>query len=227
MTEHPLVAHPPTIAIDGPSASGKSTLARAVARTLGWVHADTGSLYRSIAYSLIRSGLEEAPDEIRCRHVLALGIRYVVQDGGTRVFLGDRDVSSELRTEEVGRLASSVSQLPCVREALLRTQRDLADKGHVVMDGRDIGTIILPEATLKVFLVADPKVRAERRRMELESNGVSLPLDAVLKEIQTRDSNDRNRALAPLVKAPDALELDNSRMTVEESVRWILERLPR
>ena len=95
------------------------------------------------------------------------------------------------------------------------------------MDGRDIGTIILPEATLKVFLVADPKVRAERRRMELESNGVSLPLDAVLKEIQTRDSNDRNRALAPLVKAPDALELDNSRMTVEESVRWILERLPR
>lgn len=220
------MGHPPTIAIDGPSASGKSTLARAVARALGWVHADTGSLYRAVAYSLIRSGLEEAPDETRCRHVRTLEIRYAEQDGTTRVFLGGRDVSGELRTEEVGRVASRVSQLPCVREALFRTQRDLAAKGHVVMDGRDIGTVILPEATLKVFLVADPKVRAERRQKELASTGVHLPLDTILKEIETRDSNDRSRALAPLAKAPDALELDNSRMTVEESVSWILERLP-
>lgn len=217
----------PTIAIDGPSASGKSTLARAVAKTLGWIHADTGSLYRAVAYSLVRSGLETSTDETICAHVRGLDIRYGVKDGETRVFLENRDVSDRLRAEEIGKTASRISQLPCVRDALFRIQRDLAAKGRVVMDGRDIGTVILPEATLKVFLVADPKIRAERRQKELEDRGVRMALGTLQNEIEARDESDRNRALAPLVRAPDAVELDNSRMTVEESVTWILERLPR
>lgn len=218
---------PLSIAIDGPSASGKSSLARAVAQSLGWIHADTGSLYRAVAYSLSLSKLQEASESEICNYLRTREIRYTVLNGSTRVLLDGSDVTDHLRQEEIGKAASRVSQISGVREQLYRVQREIGCQGKVVMDGRDIGTVILPEATLKIFLVASPQVRADRRYLELARKGTERPLEEIMADLLERDRNDRNRKLAPLVQAPDAMVLDNSGMTIEESVQWILKKLPR
>ena len=226
MKQPPSSASPLSIAIDGPSASGKSSLSRAVARSLGWVHADTGSLYRAVAYALDQGNMSHAKESELCDYLLKREIRYAVLEGSTHVLLDGEDVTDRLRREETGREASRVSQIPCVRERLYNVQREIGCRGKVVMDGRDIGTVILPEATLKIFLVADPRVRAERRYLELLQKGVKTNPEEVLADITRRDENDRTRSLAPLIQAPDALVLDNSEMTIEESVQWILRKLP-
>lgn len=215
-----------TIAIDGPSASGKSSLAKAVAKELGWIHADTGSLYRAVAYLLEQARMENAGEDSICRVLKDRRIAYTVRDGSTRVLLDGEDVTDCLRGENTGRIASLISQIPCVRDYLLDTQRDLGQKGSVVMDGRDIGTVILPHATLKVFLNADPLVRASRRHRELTLKGIHADLEEVRKDLEERDRLDKNRQLAPLVQAPDAVVLDNSHLSIEESVQWILQKLP-
>ena len=215
-----------TIAIDGPSASGKSSLAKAVAKELGWIHADTGSLYRAVAYLLEQARMENAGEDSICRVLKDRRIAYTVRDASTRVLLDGEDVTDCLRGENTGRIASLISQIPCVRDYLLDTQRDLGQKGGVVMDGRDIGTVILPHATLKVFLNADPLVRASRRHRELILKGIHADLEEVRKDLEERDRLDKNRQLAPLVQAPDAVVLDNSHLSIEESVQWILQKLP-
>ena len=215
-----------TIAIDGPSASGKSSLAKAVAKELGWIHADTGSLYRAVAYLLEQARMENAGEDSICRYLKDRRITYAVRDGSTRVLLDGEDVTDCLRGENTGRTASRISQISCVRDYLLDTQRDLGRKGGVVMDGRDIGTVILPHATLKVFLNADPLVRASRRHRELILKGIHADLEAVRKDLEERDRLDRSRRLAPLVQAPDAVVLDNSHLSIEDSVQWILQKLP-
>lgn len=215
-----------SIAIDGPSASGKSSLARAVAKKLGWIHADTGALYRAVAYLLEQTRSENDEEDSICRRIKDRRIAYAVRDGSTRVLLDGEDVTDNLRGEDTGRSASRISQIPCVRDYLFSIQRDLGKQGGIVMDGRDIGTVILPDATLKVFLIADPLVRATRRHRELSLNGVPIDLDAVKKDLEERDRRDRSRPLAPLVQAPDAVVLDNSHLSIEESVQWILQKLP-
>ncbi len=225
--KQPEPPHPAqSIAIDGPSASGKSSLARAVAQSLGWVHADTGSLYRAVAYALDRDNLLNAEEHELCNHVQTRTIQYAIHNGFTHVLLDGEDVTDRLRQEEIGRSASRISQIPCVREKLFRVQREIGCQGKVVMDGRDIGTVILPEATLKIFLVASPEVRADRRYLELLQKGSGRPRAEILADLAERDERDRNRPLAPLRQAPDALILDNSKMTIEESVQWILKKLP-
>lgn len=215
-----------TIAIDGPSASGKSSLAKAVAKELGWIHADTGSLYRAVAYLLEQAQMDNAGEDSICRYLKDRRIAYAVRDASTRVLLDGEDVTDCLRGENTGRTASRISQIPCVRDYLLDIQRDLGQKGGVVMDGRDIGTVILPHATLKVFLEADPLVRACRRHRELTLRGIHADLEEVRKELEERDRLDRSRQLAPLVQAPDAVVLDNSHLSIEDSVQWILQKLP-
>ncbi|KGA92973.1 Cytidylate kinase [Leptospirillum ferriphilum] len=215
-----------SIAIDGPSASGKSSLARALANKLQWVHADTGALYRAVALSLIKASLAEATDNILCKHIKDQTISYNIRDNSTRVLLNGEDVTDILRSEEIGRTASRISQIPCVREYLFHIQRSLGEKGEVVMDGRDIGTVILPDASLKIFLLADVRTRALRRLSELEQQGIPGNLRDIQNDLEERDRRDRTRSLAPLIQAPDALLLDNSHMTIEDSVKWILQKLP-
>ena len=215
-----------TIAIDGPSASGKSSLARALAHELQWVHADTGSLYRAVALSLQKANLSEARETDICRSLETRSVSYSIQDNCTRVLLDGEDVTDLLRSEEIGRIASRISQISCVREYLFHIQRSLGKQGRVVMDGRDIGTVILPDATLKIFLRADVRTRAIRRLMELEQKGMPGNLDEIQKDLEERDRMDRTRSLAPLIKAPDALFLDNSNMTIKDTVKWILQKLP-
>ncbi|MHB8542811.1 MAG: (d)CMP kinase [Leptospirales bacterium] len=216
-----------SIAIDGPSASGKSSLARATARSLGWIHADTGSLYRAVAYSLDRANLLGSNEPEICNYLRTKTIRYTVKEGSTRVLVDGEDITDLLRQEKIGKTASRVSQIPCVREQLYNIQREIACQGKVVMDGRDIGTVIMPEASLKIFLVSSPEVRADRRYLELVQKGMERKREEILADLLERDKNDKNRTLAPLLQAPDALVLDNSKMTIEESVQWILKKLPR
>ena len=215
-----------SIAIDGPSASGKSSLAKALARELGWIHADTGALYRTVALSLQRNRLTEAQATDVCRHLENRKVAYSVQDNTTRVLLDGEDVTDLLRSEETGRIASRISQIPCVREFLFHLQRDMGKKGGVVMDGRDIGSVILPDATLKIFLTADALTRARRRFAEMQQKGVPGDLDAIRRDLEDRDRQDRSRSLAPLTQAQGALLLDNTHMTIEDAVKWILQKLP-
>lgn len=214
------------VAIDGPASSGKSTLAREVAKRLGFVFVDTGSLYRAVALALDRAGAGEAAsdDPALLAALSALCVSLVPTPSGVRVSLNAEDVTPLLREERIGKIASRVSAFPAVRKALFDLQRTLALAGRIVMDGRDIGSVILPEARLKIFLEADPEVRARRRLADLERSGLPPSYETVLADILDRDSRDRTRAIAPLVQAPGALLLDTSRMTVAEAVDWIVAR---
>ena len=214
------------VAIDGPASSGKSTLARDVAKRLGYAFVDTGSLYRAVALSLDRAGagdLSES-DPRFASALAACSVSIEPTPSGVRVDLSGEDVTALLRDERLGRIASRVSAFPSVRQSLFALQRTLAAAGRIVMDGRDIGTVILPEARLKIFLVADPEVRAKRRLLDLVRNGQQASLDIVLADILQREERDRSRKIAPLVPAPDALVLDTSQMTVSEAVDWIVDR---
>ena len=212
------------VAIDGPASSGKSTLAREVAKRLGFAFVDTGSLYRAVALTIDRAGAGELPEEDPLFAAALKGTAVTIEPtpSGVRVFLSGEDVTALLREERLGRIASRVSSFPSVRKALFDLQRTLALAGKIVMDGRDIGSVILPEARLKIFLVADPEVRAKRRLLDLERTGQKASFDTVLSDINERDDRDRNRKIAPLVQAPGAILLDTSSMTVSEAVDWIV-----
>ncbi len=219
-----------SIAIDGPAASGKSSLAKALARKIGLVHLETGALYRCVALAFLKSGGPTTPPE-NVRSLLSglnLSLGTAPGDpGDIRFFMEKRDVTDEIRSETVGKTASAVAAIPEVREFLLPLQRSFARQGRVVMDGRDIGTVILPDATLKIFLSAPAKTRAKRRWLQLGGERSPISCEEILLDLENRDRQDLSRSIAPLVKAPDALDLDNSRMTIGESVDWIVEKLPR
>ncbi|MCF0229526.1 MAG: (d)CMP kinase [Parasporobacterium sp.] len=211
------------IAIDGPAGAGKSTIAKRVAEKLQFVYIDTGAMYRTLALACIINHVDIA-DEIRVSETAEaadLDIRYI--DGVQHMFLGDEEVSGRIRTEEVSKAASDTSKYQRVRTRLVALQQELAEKYNVVMDGRDIGTVVLPGADLKIFMTASADVRAERRFKEYTGKGILCSLEEIKKDIASRDYNDSHRANSPLKKAEDAFELDTSFMDIEEVTDRILE----
>jgi cytidylate kinase len=214
---------PFVIAIDGPAGAGKSTVARALARRLGFFLLDTGAIYRTVALAASRHGVAFSDADRLGAIAEGLAIRF---DEEGRVFLGDEDVSKAIRTPEMSQGASTVSAHPPVRQALLGLQRKLAARGRCVVEGRDIGTVVLPWAPLKIFLTASPEVRAQRRYDELVAKGQTVDLAATLQEILIRDERDSNRATAPLKQAEDAVLLDTSTLA-EGSVVDRMEALAR
>lgn len=211
------------IAIDGPAGAGKSTIAKKVAKELSCVYVDTGAMYRAMALYLLRLKVNrENPEEIgkKCKQA-EISIEY--RDGEQIVLLNGEDVNPYLRTEEVGNMASVSSANPQVREKLLDLQRKLAASMNVVMDGRDIGTTILPDADVKIYLTASSLTRAKRRYIELQEKGVVCDLEEIRKDIEERDMRDMNRAVSPLKQAEDAVLVDSSEMSIEEVVKKILQ----
>lgn len=216
-----------SVAIDGPAGAGKSTLARRLASDLGYIYVDTGAMYRTIGLYALRAGKDPKDNEAVNALLPEISLRLATLDGEQHIYLGEEDVSTAIRTEAAGMAASAVGANPTVRAFLLELQRDMAKKQDVLMDGRDIGTVVLPDATVKIFLTAAPEVRAMRRFRELEQRGTSQPYDQVLREIVDRDYADTHRAIAPLRRAEDAVELDTGALTFEESLRLLLETIRR
>ena len=213
-----------SIAIDGPAGAGKSTIAKALSKKLGFVYIDTGAMYRAVALFFLEKGIKESDDERIDKLLADLDISIKYADGEQRVFLNGTDVSSKLRLEEIGKLASKFSAVKTVREKLVALQRKLAKMENVVMDGRDIGTVVLPNADLKIYLSASSKVRAKRRYLELLEKGhTDLDINEIEDEIIKRDEADMNREISPLKQADDAYYLDTSDMTLEEVVSKILD----
>ena len=212
-----------SIAIDGPAGAGKSTVARATAKELNFLYVDTGAIYRTVALAVDRLGIDPGEGEAVARALPALKIRMDHGPSGEqRMFLGEEDVSKAIRENRVSALASKVSALPQVRAFLLDFQRQLARENNAIMDGRDIGTVVLPRAEVKVFLTAAPEARARRRLLELELRGQQADYDTILKEIVQRDKQDRERAAAPLKQAEDAVLLDTTQLNLEQSVEALL-----
>ena len=214
------------IAIDGPAGAGKSSIAKALSKKLGFIYIDTGAMYRAVALFFLENGIKDSSDNEIDKLLDELDINIKYTDGEQRVFLNNVDVSDKLRQEEIGKLASRFSAVKSVREKLVALQRKLAKKENVIMDGRDIGTVVLPNADLKIYLSAGSKVRAKRRYLELIEKGFdSAALDekAIENEIIKRDEADMNREISPLKKAEDAYYMDTSDMTFDEVVSKILD----
>ncbi|EIC94993.1 cytidylate kinase [Lachnoanaerobaculum saburreum F0468] len=214
------------IAIDGPAGAGKSSIAKALSKKLGFIYIDTGAMYRAVALFFLENGIKDSSDNEIDKLLDELDINIKYTDGEQRVFLNNVDVSDKLRQEEIGKLASRFSALKSVREKLVALQRKLTKKENVIMDGRDIGTVVLPNADLKIYLSAGSKVRAKRRYLELIEKGFdSAALDekAIENEIIKRDEADMNREISPLKKAEDAYYMDTSDMTFDEVVSKILD----
>lgn len=211
-----------SIAIDGPAGAGKSTIARAAAAKLGYIYIDTGALYRAIGLAADRNSTNlEAEEEVE-KLLKSIDIHLVFVNGEQRVLLNDSDVSKEIRTEKASMMASEVSAIPAVRSALLDMQRSFAKNDNVLMDGRDIGTVVLPNAQVKIFLTASPEVRAKRRVAQLEEKGMAADYNEVLRDIITRDYNDSHREIAPLKPAENAVIFDTSGLTLEQSIEKIV-----
>ncbi|MBR3538080.1 MAG: (d)CMP kinase [Eubacterium sp.] len=211
------------IAIDGPAGAGKSTIARLAAKRLGFLYVDTGAMYRAIALYLLDTKTDISDREKLKKALSYIRIDIAYEKDVQHVFLNLQDVSAEIRSEKVGNMASKTAALPEVREKLLDLQRDIAAKNDVLMDGRDIGTNILPNAELKIYLTASVEVRAKRRYDELIQMGGKPKLDVITKDIEQRDFQDMNREIAPLRQAEDAVLVDSSDMTIEEVVNRIVQ----
>jgi cytidylate kinase len=207
----------PVIAIDGPSASGKGAVASRVAEVLGYHYLESGALYRLVALLSLRKAVRDEPQLAELARRLDIAFR------GGLVFLEDQDVTEEIRSEAVGNRASEVARMPAVRQALLTRQRSFRRAPGLVADGRDMATVVFPDATLKIFLTASPEIRAERRYKQLIEKGMSANLRALSRDLEERDARDRNRAVAPLVPAPDSQVLDSSGLSIEAVVERILE----
>lgn len=206
------------IAIDGPSGAGKSSVAKALARELGIIYVDTGALYRTVGYYVKSRGIsmQDRAGIIACLPEIHLSLEY--RDGTQSVILNGTDLGDAIRQQDIAMYASAVSAIPEVRAFLLETQRDIARKNSVVMDGRDIGTVILPDAEVKIFLTAPVEERARRRFDELRAKGVEVVFEDVLEQMKQRDAQDAGRDIAPAIAAADAVTLDNSGYAVEDSV---------
>lgn len=212
------------IAIDGPAASGKSTTARLVADRLGYLHIDTGAMYRAVTLRVLE---EKIPlDQVEAIGALAevTCIRLERSDDANRVYVDNRDVTREIRSEPVTRSVSAVSSYQRVRDVLVREQRRMAQNGGVVLEGRDIGTVVLPDADLKIFMVAQVTERVKRRKIELEAVGVSIDSTHLEQEIMERDRLDSTREVSPLRKAAGAIEVDTSSMSIEDQVQFVIDR---
>ncbi|MEW5847111.1 MAG: (d)CMP kinase [Bacteroidota bacterium] len=214
------------IAIDGFSSCGKSTFAKAIAKRLGYLYIDSGAMYRAVTLELLRRGLIKngVVDTSTLDSILKeinIGFSYDSLTNGYVTTLNGEVVEDEIRSPQVANHVSLVAAIPAVRTRLVELQRELGKQKGIVMDGRDIGTVVFPDAELKIFMTADPTVRAQRRLKELQGKGLNVTLDEVLKNIEERDYIDQNRDVAPLRKADDALVLDNTSMTVDEQMEWV------
>ena len=213
------------IAIDGPSGAGKSTIAKALAKALGIVYVDTGALYRTVGYFVRQNNKDpKNADEVGALLPL-INIEVKYENGVQNVYLNGENPGDKIRQPEISMYASAVSAIPSVRAFLLETQKDIARKNSVVMDGRDIGTVILPDAEVKIFMFASNEARAKRRYAELIAKGEGVRYEDVLNEMIERDNNDKNRDIAPAIPAADAIMMDNSDMSVEDNVNEVLKIL--
>ena len=218
------------IAIDGYSSCGKSTFAKAIAARLGYIFIDTGAMYRAVTlYALehgaIHSGIVDEDAVVRLLKEIQITFRFNPERGASDIYVNGDRVEGKIRTIEVSNCVSAVSAIAEVREMLVRMQQEMGRRKGVVMDGRDIGTVVFPDAELKIFMTADPKVRAQRRYDELTAKGETCNLDEILKNVEERDYIDSHREVSPLRKADDALLLDNSHMTIEEQNEWLMQRV--
>lgn len=213
---------PYSIAIDGPAGAGKSTIAKAVAKSLGYYYVDTGALYRGLAFGLMQKGVPFADEKAVEKEIQNLDVELLYENGVQKVFCNGKDCSALIRTSEIGEGASMISQYASVREKLLDLQRNVARQHSCVMDGRDIGSVVLPHANKKFYLTASPEVRARRRTLEFREKGEPANYEAVLEEVKKRDERDMNRAVAPLKRVEDAIFIDSSDLKVEEVVDRIL-----
>lgn len=209
------------IAIDGPAGSGKSTIAKELAKKLGILYVDSGAMFRAITYSLIQNSIELTNAAV-LEHLHTISISLEIQNGSQETFLNGTNVSVEIRTKEVTSLVSLVSALPSVREWILVQQRIFAENNDLIMDGRDIGTVVFPNATYKFFLTASLEERAKRRTVEMNQKGLEVQMEMIQQEIEKRDTLDSSRSLAPLQKASDAMEIDTTSLSIEEVSAIIL-----
>ena len=207
-----------SVAIDGPAGAGKSTLARRLAAELGYIYVDTGAMFRTIGLYALRAGKDPKDNEAVNALLPEISLKFAFIGGEQHIYLNGEDVSTAIRTEEVGMAASAVGANPEVRAFLLGMQRDMAKTQDVLMDGRDIGTVVLPDATVKIFLTASPEARATRRWKEYQQKGVEVSYEEVLADVRQRDYQDTHRAAAPLRQADDAQLLDTSEMNFEQSL---------
>jgi len=218
------------IAIDGYSSCGKSTFAKAIAARLGYIFIDTGAMYRAVTlYALehgaIRSGIVDENEVVRLLKEIQISFRFNPERGASDIYVNGDRVEGKIRTIEVSNCVSAVSAIAEVREMLVKMQQEMGRRKGVVMDGRDIGTVVFPDAELKIFMTADPKVRAQRRYDELTAKGDNVSLEEIEQNVRDRDYQDMHRAISPLRQAEDAIVLDNSHMTVEEQMTWVMERI--
>ncbi len=213
------------IAIDGPAGAGKSTIAKAVAKALGIYYLDTGAMYRAVAYAAVKEGADIGDQKQVEELIGKVDLRTEYDNGDQVVLLAGENVMPYIRTPEISKAASDISAYPCVRLKLAAMQREVAQKYDVVLDGRDIGTFVLPDASYKFFLTGDAEVRARRRCLELEEKGIKRAFDNVLSEMIKRDANDSARSFAPLKKADDAVLIDTTNMNADEVLEAVLQRI--
>lgn len=210
------------ITVDGPSGAGKGTLCKALAEALQWHLLDSGAIYRVLALAALHHQVNLESEEALAPLAAHLDVRFVVRDGELEVILEGEDVSGEIRTQDVANAASKVAAFPRVREALLRRQRNFREAPGLIADGRDMGTVVFPDAPVKIFLDASSEERANRRMLQLQEKGISVNFERLLAEIKERDERDRNRPVAPLVAAHDALILDSTSMSIEQVIEKAL-----
>ncbi len=213
------------VAIDGPSGAGKSTLARLLAEKLGYLHIDTGAMFRAVAVAARRAGIAAHDEEGLGRLVSGLAITFLRSGSGWRTMLNGEDVSDAIRTPEISLLTSTVSAKKCVRDALLRQQREMGKGGGVVLEGRDIGTVVFPDAEVKFFLTASAEERGRRRYLELKAKGEDVTLAGTVAEVAKRDAQDEEREHAPLRRAADAIDLDSSGLSIEEVLQIMVKKI--
>ena len=212
-----------TIAIDGPSGSGKSTISKIIAKKIGFINVDTGALYRTIAYFFLENKINYKEKSEVLKNLNNISVSLKNENFSQTIFLNGVDVTQKIRTNEISMVSSEISVIPEVRQFLLKLQRDIAEKNNIVIDVRDIGTVVIPNADVKIFLTADPKVRAKRRYNQLISKGQSTTFDEILELINKRDYNDIHRKISPLKKADDAILVDNSNLNQKNTVDKLME----
>lgn len=209
------------LAIDGPAGSGKSTISKRIAQTLGWTHIDTGAMYRAVTLEALELGID-LHDSSQYLFLETMQIRYE----NNAIFINDRDVTEDIRNHNVTKNVSLVSSLPYVRRKMVELQTEAAENGYIVMDGRDIGTVVLPHADLKIFLTANLEERAKRRLKETLNKGKDANINQIIEDIEVRDTKDSTREMSPLRKADDAIEIDTSNLSIDEVVHLIISKIP-